>query len=327
MMNEIQKGMVSVIVASYNHAKYLPKRMDSLLSQTYANIEIIVIDDCSPDNSRSVLRSYSHDPRVKLIERENNGGWVVVSNQGLSLAKGEYIIFANCDDYCDSKMIEALVDGMKISGSVGVSFSRSQMVNGDDVVIGDDFIVRERSFRNRCQTDTLIKASEMYRFFFHSCVIPNLSAALIRKECFNKVGSLSDSYKACCDWDLFFKIFESFDAYYVSSPFNSFRQHNKTIRSNLKGRIEYEEFFRLLLSQINAGNSLSLYEKTRFRIHVMKLWCLHLSNFREQGYKNFAYHFSVIWKCDKYSLFFFIPGVSARALELTTKLFKRRRFS
>jgi glycosyltransferase involved in cell wall biosynthesis len=327
MMNDIQKGMVSVIVASYNHARYLPRRMESLLSQTYANIEVIVIDDCSPDNSRSILRSYNYDHRVKLIERERNGGWVIVSNQGLSLAKGEYILFANCDDYCDNKMVEALVNGMKISDSIGVSFCRSQMVNGDDDVVGDDFVVRERSFRNRCKTDTLISASEMYRFFFHSCVIPNLSAALFRKECFSKVGTLSDSYKACCDWDLFFKIFASFDAYYVASPYNSFRQHNKTIRSSLKGRIEYEEFFRLLLSQINERNSLSLYERTKFRIHVMKLWCLHLSNSRDKGYKNFTYHFSVIWKYDKYSLLFFIPGVLARISELTIKFFKRRRFS
>lgn len=317
------KGMVSVVVASYNHQKYLAKRMDSLLSQTYENIEIIVIDDRSPDNSVDVLRPYTSDSRVRLIEREANGGWVTVSNQGMSIAKGEYIIFANCDDYCDSCMIESLVKGIETSDNIGVAFCRSEMVDGDNVVIGDDFTVRERSFRERCKTDTSISAGETYRFFLHSCVIPNLSAALIKRECLNSVGLFSDSYKACCDWDLFFRIFSAYDAYYVAAPLNSFRQHNKTIRSSLKGRIEYEEFFHLLLSQITNNRKLDFFEKTKYRTHVMKLWCIHLSSIAQPGYKNFRYHFSVIYKCDKTALLFFLPAVLLRVAELSGKLFKK----
>jgi len=320
MSKEIQSGLVSVVVASYNHAKYLPKRMESLLSQTYRDIEIIVIDDCSPDNSREVLRNYIHDSRVKLVEREANGGWVVVSNQGIELAKGEYIIFANCDDYCDSRMIEALVIGMQASENIGVSFCRSEMVDENNNHIGDDYQVRERSFRERCMTDTIISSAEMYRFFLHSCVIPNLSAALIRTKCFETSGNFSDSYKACCDWDLFFKIFEVYDGYYVSSPLNNFRQHSKTIRSALKGRTEYEEFIRLLLGQINHKKSLGFFEKMKFRTHVMKLWIMHLASQTDKGYLNFAYHFSIVWKYDKWALIFFIPGLISRALELIRKL-------
>ncbi len=323
MSRSFIKGMVSVVVASYNHEKYLTKRMDSLLSQTYENIEIIVIDDRSPDNSVDVLRSYTSDSRIRLIEREVNGGWVNVSNQGVSLAKGEYIIFANCDDYCDSRMIESLVKGIRTSDNTGVAFCRSEMVDSDNVVIGDDFTVRERSFRERCKTDTSICADEICRFFLHSCVIPNLSAALIKRECLNSVGLFSDCYKACCDWDLFFRIFSKYDAYYVVAPLNSFRQHNKTIRSALKGRIEYEEFFRLLLSQIADNSKLNFFEKTKYRIHVMKLWCIHLLSRVQPGYKNFGYHFGVIYKYDKTALLFFLPAVLLRGAELSDKLLKK----
>ena len=94
-------GLVSIVVASYNHAEFLEQRMTSLINQTYQNIEILVIEDCSPDNSLEVLRKYESHPKVKLIVREKNGGWVAVSNQGIDLSSGEFVLFANCDDDCD----------------------------------------------------------------------------------------------------------------------------------------------------------------------------------------------------------------------------------
>lgn len=320
MSNEIQNGLVSVVVASYNHVKYLPKRIESLLSQTYKNIEIIVIDDCSPDNSREVLRTYLYDNRVKLIERETNGGWVTVSNQGIELSKGEYVIFANCDDYCDNSMIEALVNGIRTSNNIGVAFCCSEMIDQDDNHIGYDIQGRETSFQNNCKTDTIITSSEIYKYFLHSCVIPNLSAAIIKRKCFDEIGNFSDSYKACCDWDLFFKIFEKYDAYYVSNPLNNFRQHNKTIRNTLKGKVEYEEFIRLLLIQINTGSHLNFFEKIKFRTHVMKLWIMHITNFRDKGYNNIIYHLGVVLKYDIFALIFFIPAIIFRTVELIIKL-------
>jgi len=323
MSNEIQNGLVSIVVASYNHVQYLPKRIESLLSQTYKNIEIIIIDDCSPDNSREVLRNYLYDNRVRLIEREKNGGWVIVSNQGIGLSNGEYVIFANCDDYCDNSMIEALVNGIRTSNKIGVAFCCSEMIDQGDNHIGYDIQGREAAFKNKCKTDTIISSTEMYKFFLHSCVIPNLSAALIKKKCFDDIGNFSDLYKACCDWDLFFKIFEKYDAYYVAKPLNNFRQHNKTIRSTLKGKVEYEEFIRLLLIQINIGNHLNVFEKIKFRTHVMKLWITHIINLRNKGYKNIFYHLSVVWKYDKLALFFFMPAIFFRIFELFIKLVKK----
>ena len=314
------KGLVSVIVASYNHAKYLPKRMESLLSQTYTNLEIIVIDDCSTDNSREVLSYYTYDSRVNLILKEKNEGWVAVSNQGAKMAKGDYVIFANCDDYCHIKMIESLVLGIRSSKNIGVSFCRSEMVDQNNISIGNDYDVREKSFRELCIKSTIIYSKEIYKFFLNSCVIPNLSAALIKKECFEKVGYFSDTYKACCDWDIFLKIFDSYDAYSVSDEYNSFRQHNNTIRSALKGKIEYEEFIRLLLSQIRDNNRLTFIEKMKYRTHVMKLWILHLTNKNDKGYNNFKYHFTIVYEYDKISLIYFIPGLINRILELVIKL-------
>lgn len=320
-------GLVSVVVASYNHAEFLVRRMDSLVNQTYPHIEILVIDDCSPDNSVEVLRRYESHPRVRLIVREKNGGWVTVSNQGVEMAKGEFVIFANCDDDCDPCMIERLVTALQHHPKAGIAFCRSLMVDEHDQILGDDYLIREKSFQRRCKEDTLIGREEMRRFLMHSCVIPNLSAALFRREVFSTVGYLSSAYRVCCDWDLFFRVATRYDFAYIAAPLNKFRQHQTTIRSATKERVVYEEYFRLLLGQTRVGG-LTFMERLRFRTHVMSLWAVHLISPAIGGLMNFPYHFMRIIKLDPLALLLVIPAFLARIVaivifKLPRAIFKR----
>lgn len=324
MTGAVTPGLVSVVVASYNHAEFLEQRMDSLINQTYPNIEILVIDDCSPDNSVEVLRRYESHPKVRLIIREQNGGWVVVSNQGVEMSSGEFVIFANCDDDCDHRMIERLVAAMQANPSAGIAYCRSLMVDENDNVLGDDFAMREASFKSRCTSDTLLNGAEMSRFLLHSCVIPNLSAALIRKECFDSVGYLSSSYRVCCDWDLFFRIVARYDVAYIAESLNKFRQHKTTIRSSTKSRIIFEEYIRLLLSQIKLLN-LTFIERARFRARVMYLWAIHIISPSWRGLYDLPYHLSAVIRFDPMALPFLIVGLLVRGLQVFGKvLFERR---
>lgn len=200
-----KSGLVSIVVASYNHAEFLDRRLESLVNQTYQSTEILVIEDCSSDDSLKVLRKYEHQPKVRLIVRRNNGGWVAVCRQGVEMSSGEFVIFAQCDDDCHPRLIERLVDGMRAYPSAGIIFCRSVLVDKNGHRLGDDFSVREPSFRSRCTTDTLLTQKEMSRFLLHSCVIPNMSAALIRRECFTALGYLSSDYRVCNDWEFFFE--------------------------------------------------------------------------------------------------------------------------
>jgi len=316
-------GLVSVVVASYNHARFLERRMDSLVAQTYHNLEIIVIDDCSPDNSVEILRRYAANPRVKLVIRERNGGWVAVSNQGLELASGEFVLFANCDDACDTRMIERLVAAMDVYPSAGIAFCRSRFVDEDDRPLGDDFSTREASFRRLCATDTVIPAAQMSRFLLDSCAIPNLSAALIRKRCFAVVGTLSTAYRVCSDWDWYFRIAARYDVAYIAAPLNDFRQHGTTIRSSTKERVINEETFRLLLGQIKKLD-LTPVERCRYRMHVMYLWAVHLIAPSWSGLRNFPYHTLRILQLDPVAFIFLPAGLLLRTVGVLGKLFNRR---
>ena len=321
MSTTVTPGLVSVVVASYNHEKYLARRMDSLCVQTYKNMEIIVIDDCSPDGSRKILQNYKNDPRVTIIEREENGGWVTVSNQGIDLAKGEFVLFANCDDDCEPEMIGMLVNAIQSNEKIGIAYCRSLMIDQDDVVIGDDYLIREAAFQKKCFRDCQISSSQMQRFLLYSCVIPNLSSALIRKSCFEIAGRFSSNFQACSDWDLFFKIAETFEFYYVAIPLNRFRQHDTTVRSATKGRVTYDEFFRVLLIEI-ANIKLTLAERLRFRTHVMYLWSMELLRPSISGWVNFPHHFRLVWKLDRLALPLLPIAMVIRLIELPRKALK-----
>lgn len=90
--------MVSVIIPVYNSSKYLKECIDSVLNQTYKNIEVIIIDDNSTDNSVDIINSYK-DKRIKLIKFKENSGVSACRNKGIELAKGDYITFIDSDDY------------------------------------------------------------------------------------------------------------------------------------------------------------------------------------------------------------------------------------
>jgi len=308
-------GLVSVVVASYNHAKFLSERMESLINQTYKDIEILIIDDCSTDDSRKILSKYKKYKNVKIIMREENGGWVVTFNQGIENTSGEFIIFANTDDTCEPNMIENLLKGFNQNPSVGISYCRSQMIDENNKLLGDDFAGRSRSFRKRCSQSTLLKKDEMSRFLLDSCVMPNMSAVLIRRECFDLTGKFTGAYQVCSDWNFYFQVVSKYDVSYSIEPLNKFRMHPTSAVAVMTNRALYEEYFRLLFGQIRALD-LHFIERIVFRIHIITLWGKSLITHPWNGLRNFIYHLKKIFQYDPPSLFFIPIGFILSAFEI-----------
>lgn len=100
--------LISVIVPCYNVEQYLPKCVDSILNQTYTNLEIFLVDDGSPDKSGEICDEYAkRDKRIKVIHKEN-GGLSDARNVAIDVAMGEYIVFVDSDDYCTLDYVETL---------------------------------------------------------------------------------------------------------------------------------------------------------------------------------------------------------------------------
>lgn len=106
----MKNPLISIIVAIYKVEEYLPKCIESILNQTYKNIELILVDDGSPDNSLMICNEYvAKDDRIKVISKEN-GGQATARNVGLDVAKGEYIGFIDSDDWGELEMYQMLYD-------------------------------------------------------------------------------------------------------------------------------------------------------------------------------------------------------------------------
>lgn len=100
---------VSVVITCYNYAEYVEEAIESILAQTHNNINLIIIDDGSTDNSLEVIKKYQHNDKVEVVSRKNKG-IVYTRNEALKLSKGEFIFFLDADDFFDNDYIEKMVD-------------------------------------------------------------------------------------------------------------------------------------------------------------------------------------------------------------------------
>ncbi|MGN0417674.1 glycosyltransferase family 2 protein [Anaerostipes faecalis] len=109
MNKQITNRMVSIIIPIHNSALYLSKCLESVIAQTYDNIEILCIDDGSTDNSQDIVKKYAfEDHRIKVVSKENEGV-SIARNTGLSMAQGEYLLFVDSDDWIEENTCEMAV--------------------------------------------------------------------------------------------------------------------------------------------------------------------------------------------------------------------------
>ena len=104
------EDLISIIIPIYNVEKYLPDCLNSVISQTYSNIEIILVDDGSPDGCAKICDYYAKkDNRIKVIHQKN-GGLSNARNSGIKIATGKYITFVDSDDYIDKQALYVTKD-------------------------------------------------------------------------------------------------------------------------------------------------------------------------------------------------------------------------
>ena len=105
--------LVSIIIPIYNSEKFISRCLDSIITQTYSHFELILIDDCSSDNSASIYDKYQKkDKRNKIIKKKQNDGVTITRNIGLDNAQGDYILFIDNDDYIDKNYISTFIDSI-----------------------------------------------------------------------------------------------------------------------------------------------------------------------------------------------------------------------
>lgn len=126
---------ISIVIPCYNCESYIGKCLDSIIAQTYRNLEIIVVNDGSTDSTEEVLNHYATDERIRCI-RQENGGEAAARNTGIEAATGEYIGFVDSDDYIEPDMYQKLYDALTAANA--------------DVAVGNYNIVYENGEEKKC---------------------------------------------------------------------------------------------------------------------------------------------------------------------------------
>lgn len=130
----MKKNLISIIVPVYNVEKYLPRCIDSILSQTYKNLEIILVDDGSPDRCGEICDEYAkNDARIHVIHKEN-GGLADARNVGLKAAAGQYVMFFDSDDWVAANICETLLQALITTQADIVTCNFSRIYSGGKII-------------------------------------------------------------------------------------------------------------------------------------------------------------------------------------------------
>ena len=151
--------LVSVIMPVYNAEAYLKEAIDSALRQTYRNIELIIVDDCSKDRSLEIARSYEQrDARVRVIAGEENQGVARVRNRGIQEAKGEYIALLDSDDAWREDKLERQVRLLESKGAQ-IAYCSYDFMDDNGNKIMRPFIVPEQTDYKKMLISSVISCS------------------------------------------------------------------------------------------------------------------------------------------------------------------------
>ena len=227
---------VSVIVPNYNHARFLPRRLDSIFAQTFTDYELIVLDDASTDNSREVLESYPAKRPVRLVFNEKNSGSPFAQwRKGAEQGGGKYLWIAESDDFADPRFLETMVGTLERKPNVGLAYCQSFHVNVEGQVKGSCEQWNHSLDEKRWQRDFVnLGRDEVARYLIIHNTIPNASAAVVRKEVFQRAVCGAETRRLSGDWWTWVRILMESDVAFVAEPLNYFRMHERSVRDTIR---------------------------------------------------------------------------------------------
>lgn len=279
--------LVSIVIPNYNYGHFIRQTMESAVHQTYPNVEIIVVDDGSTDNSVAIIQEYENQyENVTLYRNEKNLGVVGNHNKAVSLSKGTYICVLSSDDYLDIHFVEECVKKFKEHPSAGMVVSAMHMVD-DKGVVTDPANYYGSSFI--CKGIYQCKV-----FLMSNTFVP--SQVLFKRECIENPdvgGAFNDFADTSIDTELWYRICLHYDFLYFNKRLCYYRSYIGSYSKsydNLKGAMQYY-LLRQRFLQLAKGNDY-LQSFGEEAIRRTPLFCVRsirqLVTHGEEDVKNFA---------------------------------------
>lgn len=213
---------VSVIITSYNYEQYIKEAIESVLNQTYSDFEIIIIDDCSTDNSVNVIKQFN-DERIKFIQNEQNIGLKGSMQRAISICTGDWIAFLESDDTWFPETLEKRLEYIKKYTQVGIIFN-------DVLEFGDEkwLLAVKKNFERvrKILNKKTFPKNIFYDINLHNLIL-TFSSVMIKRELFENLN-FETPIDSLLDWWIYIHIAYNTDAYYMKEKLTKWRQHRQS---------------------------------------------------------------------------------------------------
>ena len=195
--------LVSICIPSFNNEKSISHTIDSILNQTYENIEIILIDNCSTDNTFNVMQKYL-DKNIKIYRNDKNIGVVGNWNKCIEYATGEYVCIFHADDIYSPYIIEIQVKAFDETQDIAAVFTTSYIMDDKQAIIGEINLPKINVKQIKYDFDSLFNDILSHGNYL---VCPS---AMVKKEVYENIGKFTDEYASCLDTDMWFRIIKQY---------------------------------------------------------------------------------------------------------------------
>ena len=219
--------LVTVIMPTYNYAQFIKEAIDSVLNQTYKNLELIIVDNYSEDNTEEIVKSYK-DNRIKYTKFRNNGVIAASRNTGIKDSKGEYVAFLDSDDLWLPDKLERQVKFLDEHPAVGLVYARAEQ------------------FTAARQSGPIIPSLRRAKdgWVFNDLVKRNfigILTVLVRRKCLERIGSFDEDpkLKSVEDYELWLRLAKHFPVGFINKVLAKYRVHSTNISGDAIKSLKY----------------------------------------------------------------------------------------
>ncbi len=242
------KVRVSVVVPNYNYEKYLIRRLYSILMQDEKIYELLILDDCSKDNSRVLIDEIYDKIKEyvnvrKIYNEKNSGGAFTQWAKGIKEATGDYVWIAEADDYCDSRMLSTLIKPIEKNRDIYIAYVDTAFTDKKGNIflktIKPEIDIMKTGHWDKDYVNNGLDEIKDYTFLNNT--IANVSSCIIKKDDYSDIYDEIGKYRQSGDWVFYVNVMSRGKVAYINKVMNFYRVHDTQITSNMKKEKHLEE--------------------------------------------------------------------------------------
>ncbi len=248
--NQKQKESISisVVVPNYNYEKFMYERIYSILNQKVKITELLILDDCSKDNSREMIDDIEKHLKphinIKKIYNETNSGSAFKQwEKGMNLANCDYVWIAEADDYSDKNFLKEVTKPILKNKNIIISYVDTSFIDAKGKTILKT-IKNEIDIRNTKHWDKSYVNNgkkEFKEYTYLNCTIANVSSVIFKKDNYDEIFKLAGTFKQAGDWLFYASLYQLGDVSFIAKQYNYYRVHGNNVTSTTKKEAHLNE--------------------------------------------------------------------------------------